>query len=228
MSNPPAYPQPPKPGTYRITSVATKTTVLQVLDFNRSRVASYKWADTPNQHWFIQYSGRGYKIKNRQHGVYLAASTNKSGTIVGTSLTPTVWNLMRTHAGFAIQYGEADLFIDLHYGFPNDGNVVMLWGSGDLPERRRWMFDRISDDTGGEIVDTNKDEIDHLKQQLEMKDAQLALQAEELSKLKDQLLAEKDRTIATLTGGLHQLGGLGKANRETVDELGFEETEEIE
>ncbi|KAG9083305.1 hypothetical protein FS749_006139, partial [Ceratobasidium sp. UAMH 11750] len=121
MSNPPAYPQPPKPGTYRITSVATKTTVLQVLDFNRSRVASYKWADTPNQHWFIQYSGRGHKIKNRQH----------------------VWNLMRTHAGFAIQYGGADLFIDLHYGFPNDGNVVMLWGSGDLPERRRWMFDRI-------------------------------------------------------------------------------------
>jgi hypothetical protein len=50
--------------------------------------------------WFIQRSGRGYKIKNSQYGVYLAASSIKEGTVVGASETPTIWTLLRTQAGF--------------------------------------------------------------------------------------------------------------------------------
>ncbi|KAG8754081.1 hypothetical protein FRC12_011322 [Ceratobasidium sp. 428] len=96
------YELPPKPGTYCSTNVG-KGTVIEVPHYNQDRVVSKKWQNKPNQHWLIQYSGRGYKIKNRQYGVYLFACSNKESTVVGASETPMVWTLLRTQAGFIIQ-----------------------------------------------------------------------------------------------------------------------------
>ncbi|KAG9118792.1 hypothetical protein FRC07_006514, partial [Ceratobasidium sp. 392] len=219
--DPPTYAPLPKPGTYRITNVSTKTTVLEVLDINQDRVASSEWADQPNQRWIIQYSGRGYKIKNSKYDVYLTAPSNKYATIVAASKTPTIWGLMRTHAGFAIHpYGEDDLFVDLHYGWSAGGNVCMLWGTGDLPEGRRWTFDHISNDTSGEASDDIEDEVVRLKRELEMKDAQLAHQATELAKLKDKRLVEQAEAFATLVAKLQQSGRASETDHGKVLDYG--------
>ncbi|KAG8720089.1 hypothetical protein FRC08_001190 [Ceratobasidium sp. 394] len=206
-----AYDLPPKPGTYRITNVLTST-VIEVPDYNQDRATSRTWHHTSNQHWVIQYSGRGYKIKNCRHGVYLFASSSKEGSVVGAAATPTVWTLLRTQAGFVIQYEEEDRAVNLHFASGGDNNVLLLWKSGDCPPHRRWKFEQISDDTGGEVAETIENEVDRLKRelgernaQLEEKDAQLALQTEELAK-KDRQLAEKDRTLAAQAAALCHIG----------------------
>ncbi|KAG9076550.1 hypothetical protein FS749_011629, partial [Ceratobasidium sp. UAMH 11750] len=155
--------------------------------------------------WILQYSGRGYKIKNRQYGGYLAAPTSKHATIVGAGDTPTVWTLLRTHVGFAVQCGESDQVIDLHTGLSHDGNVVLLWPSDDLPDNRRWIFEWVSEDTGGETPDIIDDEVNRLKHELEEKDAQLRRLTEELAK-KNQQLTEQGQTLGTLATALHQVG----------------------
>ncbi|KAG8715700.1 hypothetical protein FRC08_010256 [Ceratobasidium sp. 394] len=185
-----AYELTPKPGTYRIASVATNT-VIEVLSFNQDRAVASAWRDEPNQRWFVQYLGRGYKIKNCQYGSYLAAPSSKEATVVGISDIPTTWSLIRTHAGFvSIQYGEEDRVIDLHHAIPHDCNILQLWNLWDCPAHRRWNFERISDDTGGEIAETIEDQVKQLTQELMEKNERLALQAEEL--------AEKDRMLVAL------------------------------
>ncbi|KAG8796163.1 hypothetical protein FRC12_003754 [Ceratobasidium sp. 428] len=196
MSDPPAYAPLPKPGTYRIASVASRTSILEILPYNEERVALGNWADKPNQHWFVQHSGNGYKIKNRQYGLYLSVPNDRHATIVGASKTFTRWILMRTHIGFAIQCGESDQVIDLHTALTHEGNVVLLWPSGGLGPNRMWIFEHLSDDTGGEAADTVEDEVNYLKGELEKKNAQLAIQAEELAS-KDRQLAEQSHALAT-------------------------------
>ncbi|KAG9119190.1 hypothetical protein FRC07_005934 [Ceratobasidium sp. 392] len=195
MDDPPAYAPLSSPGTYRISSVVDRNSVLEVLDYNDERVAIAPWVNRPNQHWIVQHSGRGFKIKNRQYSRYLSVPNNKHATIVGASETPTVWTLLKTHAGLAIQCGETDYVIDLHTGLSHDGNVVLLWPSEQLSDNRRWMFERISEDVGGEVADTIEDEIDCLKREIKAKNAQIALQADELAK-KDRQLAEQSQTLA--------------------------------
>ncbi|KAG8744208.1 hypothetical protein FRC10_010570 [Ceratobasidium sp. 414] len=70
-----------------------------------------------------------------------------------------------------------------------------------MAEYRRWIFERIGDDTGGEAADAIKDEVERLKRELEAKSEQFA---KELAK-KDQQLAEQARTISVLTTALHQV-----------------------
>ncbi|KAG8715699.1 hypothetical protein FRC08_010255 [Ceratobasidium sp. 394] len=93
----------------------------------------------------------------------------------------------------------------MHHGSAEDDNVLLLWSSEECPPHRRWKFEHISDDTGGEVADTIENEVDRLKHELGEKNAQLALQAEELEK-KDQQLAEKDRMLAAQAVALHQIG----------------------
>ncbi|KAG8796172.1 hypothetical protein FRC12_003763 [Ceratobasidium sp. 428] len=206
MSDPTAYPRLPTPGTYRISSVIKRTSVLEIPDYNEDRVVLKTWNDKPNQRWFVQRSGRGYKIKNCQFSRYLSAPNNKNATIVGAAEAPVVWCLLRTHAGFAIQFEETDHALDLHYGLTKEGNIVSLWPSGDFGEHRRWIFEHINDDTGGEAPDTIQDEVDRLKSELEAKNAQLELQAQELARLKDQKLVEQGQALSTLVATLHQVG----------------------
>ncbi|KDN51131.1 hypothetical protein RSAG8_00760, partial [Rhizoctonia solani AG-8 WAC10335] len=128
-----AYQRPPEPRKYYIKSVAAPKNVIEVYDANPERAMCSPQADKPaaNQQWYIQRSGRGYKIKNVKHGVYLALHSPQHpfASVIGTSLShgPVDWSFMRTHDGFSIQYEEEDLSIDLHRGLAGWGNPVSTW-----------------------------------------------------------------------------------------------------
>ncbi|KAG9118364.1 hypothetical protein FRC07_007146 [Ceratobasidium sp. 392] len=85
------------------------------------------------------------------------------------------------------------------------GNYVLLWPSRGLGDHRRWVFEQISDDTGGKIADTIENEIKRLRHGLEAKNAQLMLQIEELAK-KGQQLAEESRTLAAALRQVDRVG----------------------
>ncbi|KAG9122320.1 hypothetical protein FRC07_001364 [Ceratobasidium sp. 392] len=156
--------------------------------------------------WFIQQSGRGYKIKNCKYGVYLSAPNGQMGTVVGASETPMVWTMLRTHAGFLIQYGEEDSVIDMRFGTTNQEDVMVLWKSDGCPDARRWSFEHMSNDTGGEKVDPIEDEseIGRLKRELAKQRAQLVL--------KDHEIAEKDQQLAEQASLLSRRETLNKDN----------------
>ncbi|KAG9100939.1 hypothetical protein FRC06_003506 [Ceratobasidium sp. 370] len=165
-------------------------------------------------------------IKNCQYEVYLAASSGQIGTVVGTSKTPTIWNFIRTHAGFAIQYGEEDSVIDLHYGADQVENIISLWKSDGLPDARRWRFERMSDDTGGEEADVVEEEVDCLRRELAEKMEQLVLKDQEIAR-KDQRLAEQaalressqdlDKRLAELHEKIEELQQLSKVSNTSFD-----------
>ncbi|KAG8685060.1 hypothetical protein FRC11_011185, partial [Ceratobasidium sp. 423] len=190
-----AYEQLPEPGTYYIKSVAAPQNVIEVPSYNDERAVCSPQATkpTPNQQikWYIQRSGRGYKIKNVQYGVYLSPHSiqPKYGTVIGTSPShgPVDWSLMRTHDGFVIQYGEEDKSIDLHYGRTDAGNPMHLWSLSPQDDQKRWKFERISEDVGGEVAETVEDRIAVLSEQLQKKDEEIAE--------KDRLLAQKEREL---------------------------------
>ncbi|KDN51128.1 hypothetical protein RSAG8_00757, partial [Rhizoctonia solani AG-8 WAC10335] len=217
-----AYENPPNPGTYYIKSVAAPKNVIEVLDFNQERAVCSPKALKPalNQQWHIQRSGRGYKIKNAKHHVYLVPHSAQPnyGTVIGTSLThgPVDWSFVRTHDGFSIQYGEELKSIDLHCGLDTSGNPVgaetlshkqspraihlihipkiHLWGLTPQDPAKRWNFEWISDDVGGEAAETVEDRITVLYDQLQRKDIGMATKNAELV-AKDQLLARKDQEL---------------------------------
>ncbi|CAE6385201.1 unnamed protein product [Rhizoctonia solani] len=193
---PAPYANPPKPGTYVIASRAVTGNCIEVHPRNESRaVCSPVASDSQKrQLWHIQRFGKGYKIKNVMHNVYLSALNSKEGTVVETSTQPTMWNLMRTHDGFAIQYGEEDGVIDLHFGRPEFGSVLYMISPDSCKwSARRWNFVHNSDDVGGEVAETVEDQIDRLNNRMALKDAELVA--------KDQQIAELQRELQTLRRG---------------------------
>ncbi|CAE6343461.1 unnamed protein product [Rhizoctonia solani] len=124
------------------------------------------------------------------------------------STQPTMWNLMRTHDGFAIQYGEEDGVVDLYCGHKEPASAVGAsfdrWIAAMIiatqlyiskldtcnHASRRWNFARKSDDVGGEIAETVEDQVNHLRNQVALRDAELAA--------KDHQLAQKERELQTL------------------------------
>ncbi|CAE6517490.1 unnamed protein product [Rhizoctonia solani] len=108
------YAKPPSPGTYLITSRAVPGNCIDIHPRNETRAVCSPGDGSDRQLWHIQRFGKGYKIKNLMHNVYLSASSSRENTVVETSTRPTMWNFVRTHDGYAIQYGEEDGIIDLH------------------------------------------------------------------------------------------------------------------
>ncbi|EUC62334.1 hypothetical protein RSOL_417170, partial [Rhizoctonia solani AG-3 Rhs1AP] len=76
------YADPPKPGTYFIASRAVKTNYLEAHPDNEARA-------------FTRF----------EHAILLSAPNSSSCTVVEMSTQPTMWNLMRTHDGFADDVG---------------------------------------------------------------------------------------------------------------------------
>ncbi|KAH7343643.1 hypothetical protein B0J17DRAFT_185043 [Rhizoctonia solani] len=148
--------------------------------------------------WYVQRSGRGYKIKNVKHGVYLSSYSTqpKNATPVGTSPShgPVDWYFLRTHEGFAIQYGEQEVAIDLHYGLDKGGNPMHLWITSPQHPHQRWKFERISDDVGGEVAETTEDRITVLTYQLHKKAAEIAANNAEIE-ARERLLARKEQEL---------------------------------
>ncbi|KAG8727420.1 hypothetical protein FRC11_013249, partial [Ceratobasidium sp. 423] len=200
-----AYESPPEPGTYYIRSVVAPKNVIETLDYNRERAACSPQATehTSHQQWYIQRSGRGYKIKNVKHGVYLAphSAQPKYATIVGTSPShgPADWNFMRTHDGFAIQYGDEDLLISLYYGLDNPGNpaAVSHLHIMDAPLALTLLTHELRDDVGGEVAETVEDRIAALTDELWKKEKEIAE--------KDRLLARKEQELRVALQRHHEV-----------------------
>lgn len=195
-----SYERPPDPGTYYIKSVVAPKNVIEVPAYNEERAVCSPQATqpAPNQHWYVQRSGRGYKIKNVKHGVYLSSYSTqpKNATPVGTSPShgPVDWYFLRTHEGFAIQYGEQEVAIDLHYGLDKGGNPMHLWITSPQHPHQRWKFERISDDVGGEVAETTEDRITVLTYQLHKKAAEIAAKNAEIE-ARERLLARKEQEL---------------------------------
>ncbi|EUC62335.1 hypothetical protein RSOL_417180 [Rhizoctonia solani AG-3 Rhs1AP] len=188
---PTPYAKPPSPGTYTIASRAVPSNCLEIHPRNETRAVCSPGDGSNRQLWHIQRFGKGYKIKNAMHNVYLSASSSRENTVVETSTRPTMWNLVRTHDGYAIQYGEEDGIIDLHGGHNTCASVLYLASlDGIKLAPRRWSFVHKSDDTGGEIPETIEDQVDYLRNQIAINHAELAA--------KDRLLAEKQRELQEL------------------------------
>lgn len=205
-----SYSDPPKPGTYRIVSVAAQKNVIEVSPCNQERAICTPWINEPHQQWVLQSSGRGYKIKNVKYDVYLAVPSSTLNTVVGTSPKPTTWHLMRTHEGFCIQYGDENRVVDLHHGLDCYGNVLQLWGwSGN--SSRRWSFERISDEVGNEVADSVEDQVTSLREQLQ---TQATTHHLEKVALEQQLAAKEQDLQAALQS---QLEGQPQALRLMVE-----------
>ncbi|CEL59699.1 hypothetical protein RSOLAG1IB_03632 [Rhizoctonia solani AG-1 IB] len=195
-----AYQRPPEPGTYFIQNVAAPKNVIEVPTYNEERaVCSPRIVEpAPNQQWYIQRSGRGYKIKNVKYSVYLSSysAKPKNATPIGTSPShgPTDWYILRTHDGFMIEYGETEMAVDLHYGYDAPGNPMHLWSTLPQNTAQRWKFERVSDDVGGELEETVEDRITALCDQLREKDVIIATRDAEIT-MKDRLLAQKEREL---------------------------------
>ncbi|KAJ1308805.1 hypothetical protein OPQ81_004493 [Rhizoctonia solani] len=156
--------------------------VIEVLDFNQKRARS----------------GRGYKIKNVKHGIYLVphSSQPKHATAIGASPNRGLadWTFIRTHDGFSIQYGEEDMSIDLHHGLDKHGNPMHLWSVSPQDSAKRWKLERISDDVGCEVAETVEDRATNLRHQLQKKDIELATKDMEIA-AKDRLLVQKEQEL---------------------------------
>ncbi|CAE6385184.1 unnamed protein product [Rhizoctonia solani] len=195
-----AYQRPPEPGKYYVQSVAAPKNVIEVYDRNPERAMCSPQAENPAHHqqWYIQRSGRGYKIKNVKHGVYLALHTPQHpfASVIGASSRhgPADWSFLRTHDGFSIQYGEEDLSIDLHRGLDVWGNPMHLWATAPQAPAQRWKLQQIDDDVGGEVAETVEDRIAVLNTQLQLKDIEIATRDANIA-AKDQLLARKEQEL---------------------------------
>ncbi|CAE7078630.1 unnamed protein product [Rhizoctonia solani] len=188
---PAPYANPPSPGTYTIASRAVPGNCIEVHSRNETRVVSSPGDGSSRQLWHIQRFGKGYKIKNAMYNVYLSAPCSRLGTVVETSTRPTMWNLVRSHDGFAIQYGEEDGIIDLHGGHNTIASALYLASlDGIWLDPRRWNFVRRSDSVGGEIPETVEDQVDHLRRQIALNYAEIAT--------KDRQIAEQQREIQEL------------------------------
>ncbi|CUA70057.1 hypothetical protein RSOLAG22IIIB_00402 [Rhizoctonia solani] len=171
---PTPYANPPQPGTYLIASRVVPGNCIEVHPNNESRaVCSSDGSD--RQLWHVQRFGKGYKIKSAAHSVYLSVPDSRLGSVIETSTQPTMWNLVRTHDGFAIQYGEEDGIIDLHYCHQEWASMLCIvpletcqWSG------RRWNFVHKSDDVGGEVAETVEDQVEHLRNVVAVKDAEIA------------------------------------------------------
>ncbi|CAE6496447.1 unnamed protein product [Rhizoctonia solani] len=160
------------------------------------------------QLWHIQHFGKGYKIKNAMHSVYLSAPNSKVGSVVETSTRPTMWNIMRTHDGFAIQYGEENGVIDLHYGRPEWASVLYMVPLDSCKwSGRRWCFVRKSDDVGGEIPETVEDQVGHLRNQIALNHAELAVRDRQIIELQREIqMLQKNCPSETSTPNTDSMG----------------------
>ncbi|CAE6343504.1 unnamed protein product [Rhizoctonia solani] len=213
-----AYEKPPEPGTYYIKSVAAPKNVIEILSYNKERaVCSPQNAEkNPNQQWYIQHSGRGYKIKNVKHGLYLTPHSAQPtyGTAIGTSSIhgPVDWVFMRTHDGFAIQYGEEEKAIDLFYGLDNAENSMHLLDIVPQYHNRRWKLERIGDGVGGEVAETVEDRIITLSEQLQKQNIEIAKKNAEIA-AKDRLLARKLQEEQKLRDAFNKLSYSGTLSK---------------
>ncbi|QRW25182.1 carbohydrate esterase family 9 protein [Rhizoctonia solani] len=137
-----------EPGTYRIINIARKK-ALRVPDESTNTITSWQVQDEPNQKWFIQRAGNGYRFKNCGHGKYLSVHNTQCNSQVYHG-SPTTWKIIpRTSSGYLIQLEAVDRVLDLH-----DRGEVYIWPANDVEPQKVWDFERLGCETGDESKET--------------------------------------------------------------------------
>ncbi|KAF8607890.1 hypothetical protein BDV93DRAFT_603647 [Ceratobasidium sp. AG-I] len=205
-----------QPGTYRIVSGLTGTAI-QVSEHDHSKVVAWEKHDGKNQQWFVQNSGGGYKLKNCQHGFYLAVPSTDIHTLVYASRFPMTWVLLKSGDCYIVQYADNNRVLDLHFGWASNGNEIHIWPA-DSNGNKTWRFERISDDSGEELPEVFRKEGSRLKQELDTKNQELVEMRKKLTE-KDQSLVEKSSVLSRQEATIRQLEQDLKAKAEELAQV---------
>ncbi|KAG8717316.1 hypothetical protein FRC08_007699, partial [Ceratobasidium sp. 394] len=206
-----------EPDTYRITNVASDTSITSSGEDALCRQIE----DSEAQYWIVHRVGHGYQFENCGTGRYLCVDFTDVGTTLHCGYYPTTWELCkdpqeddaytcpRTH----------NRIIELsswgYYGRMSGLNAtkIMIQSEGTRwkPERA-WKFERSSDDTNTTRISSKDKKIAALEKQLAENTQALAEAKKKLAE-KDKTiseqsasLAEKDRQLAQMTQDLDRLG----------------------
>ncbi|KAF8593109.1 hypothetical protein BDV93DRAFT_530007 [Ceratobasidium sp. AG-I] len=190
-----------KPGTYRIMNVASKT-VIHAPDNDRRKVVGWAPSTQHNkqQMWFVQRAGRGYQFKNCYSGTYFGVPNTNASTQLCASGYPMTWvlHLIQGEDTFVLQLPGNDRILSLDNGNKENGTIITLQPADDLPNRRRWKFEYISDES--DAVDPMKglkQELELLKQEQQSLKQELQLQKEEIQRLQRSDMQVPDEEIIT-------------------------------
>ncbi|KAF8607881.1 hypothetical protein BDV93DRAFT_519868 [Ceratobasidium sp. AG-I] len=184
-----------KPGTYRIVNVASKTAI-EALDKDRRKVVGWASSAQHDKHqmWFVQRAGRGYQFKNCHFGTYFCVHSADSNTALCASAYPIAWvlHLVQGEDTFVLQLPGNDRILNLDNGSKDNGTKISLQPTEDLPDRRRWRFEHISDESDTvdavrsirQELELLKQEHQSLKQEHQSLKREFQLQSEEIRELR--------------------------------------------
>ncbi|KAG8694383.1 hypothetical protein FRC09_009884 [Ceratobasidium sp. 395] len=217
---------PVEPGTYRIVNVASGTCIMAYKDWD---AVCWRRHEAMDQHWYVQRSGAGYRIKNRMNGLYLVVSettdTNPPAKVF-CGRYPTTWELnqgIKDYEMYIIKQAGCDRVVDLDgFGDARDGNEEMeirapKVSTPEFYHQNSDSYDSNSDETGEENEEILK-KLQAKSKEVEEKDSelvwlrkQLASQAEELALVKldiargSAVLAQTQETLRQVSGSLAAL-----------------------
>ncbi|CAE6437864.1 unnamed protein product [Rhizoctonia solani] len=180
-------------GTYRILNVREKTAV-QISEHDPTKVITWGQHKGENQQWFLQRSGHGYQLQNRQYDAYLAVSNTDNGGLVYASKYPTTWVFLKYQGNHILQLADKNRVLDLHCGSGHNGNVMHIFNQdGSHMPHRIWRLERL----GQEELAGSREEI--------------ASKGKELLQLREELSNAKS--------GLSSLQSLLDRQEETISQL---------
>ncbi|KAF8607882.1 hypothetical protein BDV93DRAFT_603641 [Ceratobasidium sp. AG-I] len=190
-----------KPGTYRIVNIATKT-VVEALDNDRRKVVSWAPSTELDKHqmWFVQRAGRGYQFKNCHFGTYFGVPDTNLDTNICASGYPMTWvlHLIQGEDTFVLQLPGKDRIMNLHGGSTENGTRINITATDDLPDRRRWKFEYITDESDTfDATESLRQELESLKQEQQSLKQELQLHKEEIQRLQHSNMKVPDEGVAT-------------------------------
>ncbi|KAG8897822.1 hypothetical protein FRC00_003772 [Tulasnella sp. 408] len=137
-------------GTYRLRNVKSGT-YLDESDKNQDTV--HGWDSRPqndNQKWILEPAGdESFRIKNLEHGRYVAVSGPKDGAPVkASSGDRDVWTFKNQGRGYAIYLQGTGHVIDLDQGKDENGTRVSVWGYTGA-HQQLWDLEQVEGGRGG-------------------------------------------------------------------------------
>ncbi|KAG9090926.1 hypothetical protein FS749_000196 [Ceratobasidium sp. UAMH 11750] len=207
-----------EPGTYRITNVASDTSITSSDEDALCR----RIEDSEAQYWIVHRVGHGYQFENCGTGRYLCVDITDIGTTLHCGYYPTTWELSkdpREDDAYTIRCpGTHDRIIELdswgYYGRMSRLNAtkIVIQSEDRWTPERAWKFERSSDDTNTTRISSKDKKIAALEKQLAENTQALAEAKKKLEGKNKTIaeqsasLAEKDRQLAQTTQDLDRLG----------------------
>ncbi|KAG8717319.1 hypothetical protein FRC08_007702 [Ceratobasidium sp. 394] len=207
-----------EPGTYRITNVASGTSIVS---YDEGAVC-WQREDCESQHWVVHRVGQGYQFENSGTGWYLCLGYTDVGAQLHYSRYPTTWELSQSpedHNTYMIQYPGTDRIVELDgRGAKGNATKLLIQSEDGWKSHRRWRFEHLSDDTG--IMDgVARIQISPEADKITALDKQLAEKTKALSRAETKL-KEKDKKVAEQSIGLAEKDRQLVQMAQDIDRLG--------